>query len=181
MKNSKTKKLTTVGMLCALAYVAVAVGRVPVVLFLKYDPKDVVVVIGGLIFGPLTSLAMALTVSVVEMFTISSTGLWGCLMNTISSCSFACTAAFFYQRHRTKRGGMTALACGWASQIAIMMLWNWLVAPIYMGYPREAVEALLFTAFLPFNVLKGGLNAGITFLIYKPVVTALRRLQLVEK
>lgn len=181
MKNSKTKKLTTVGMLCALAYVVVAVGRIPVVLFLKYDPKDVVVVIGGLIFGPLTSLAMALTVSVVEMFTISSTGLWGCLMNTISSCSFACTAAFFYQRHRTKRGGMTALACGWASQIAIMMLWNWLVAPIYMGYPREAVEALLFTAFLPFNVLKGGLNAGITFLIYKPVVTALRRLQLVEK
>lgn len=181
MRNNRTTKLTTVGMLCALAYIAVAVGRIPVVLFLKYDPKDVVIVIGGLIFGPLTSLMMALTVSVIEMFTISSTGLWGCLMNTISSCSFACTAAFFYQRHRTKRGGAAALGCGWACQTAVMMLWNWLVAPIYMGYPREAVEALLFTAFLPFNLLKGGLNAGITFLIYKPVVTILRRLQLVKK
>lgn len=180
MKNSKTKKLTTVGMLCALAYVAVAIGRIPVVLFLKYDPKDVVIVIGGLIFGPLTSLVMTLTVSVIEMFTISSTGVWGCMMNILSSCSFACIAAFFYKRHRTKPGAVKALACGWACQIAVMMLWNWLVAPIYMGYPREAVEALLLTAFLPFNLLKGGLNAGITFLIYKPVVTALRRLQLVE-
>lgn len=181
MKNSRTRKLTTVGMLCALAYVAVAFGRIPVVLFLKYDPKDVVIVIGGLIFGPLTSFVMTLTISVIEMFTISSTGLWGCLMNTISSCSFACTAAFLYQKYHTRRGAVAALGCGWACQIAVMMLWNWLVAPIYMGYPREAVEALLLTAFLPYNLLKGGLNAGITFLIYKPVVTTLRRLHLVEK
>lgn len=180
MKNNRTKKLTTVGMLCAFAYVAVALGRIPIVLFLKYDPKDVVIVIGGLIFGPLTSLTMALIVSFVEMLTISSTGLWGCVMNVISSASFACTAAFVYKKHRTKRGATAALAAGWGCQIAVMMLWNWLVAPIYMGYPREAVEALLLTAFLPFNLLKGGLNAGITFLIYKPVVTALRRLHLVE-
>ena len=181
MKNSRTKKLTTVGMLCALAYIAVAVGRIPVVLFLKYDPKDVVIVIGGLIFGPLTSLAMAVIVSVVEMVTISSTGVWGCMMNMISSCSFACTAAFLYKRHHTRSGAVAALVCGVACQIAVMMLWNWLAAPVYMGYPREAVEALLLTAFLPFNFLKGGLNAGITFLIYKPVVTTLRRLNLVER
>lgn len=37
MNISKTKKLTTIGMLCALAYVAVVVGRIPLVLFLKYD------------------------------------------------------------------------------------------------------------------------------------------------
>lgn len=180
MKNSRTRKLTTVGMLCALSYVAVAVGRIPVILFLKYDPKDVVIVIGGLIFGPLTAFAMSVIVSVVEMLTISSTGLWGCMMNMISSCSFACTASFFYKRHRTRTGAVAALAVGWGCQIAVMMLWNWLAAPIYMGYPREAVEALLLTAFLPFNLLKGGLNAGITFLIYKPMVTTLRRLHLVE-
>ena len=42
--GSKTKKLTVTGMLCALAYTATAVGRVPMVLFLKYDPKDIVIV-----------------------------------------------------------------------------------------------------------------------------------------
>ena len=39
---------------------------------------------------------------------------------------------------------------------------------------------MLFTAFLPFNVIKGGLNAAITMLLYKPVVTALRRSHLIE-
>ena len=39
--NVKAKRITTIAMLCALAYVVMAVGRVPVVLFLKYDPKDV--------------------------------------------------------------------------------------------------------------------------------------------
>lgn len=39
---------------------------------------------------------------------------------------------------------------------------------------------LLLPAFLPFNVIKGGLNAGIALLLYKPVVTALRRSHLAE-
>ncbi len=56
-----------------------------------------------------------------------------------------------------------------------MMLWNYLIAPIYMGYSREAVAKLLIPAFLPFNLLKSGLNAGFTFLLYKPITTALRR------
>ena len=89
MNISKTRKLTATGMLCALAYVAVLVGRIPLVLFLKYDPKDVVIVIGGFIFGPLTSLAVSLIVSVVQMVTISANGILGCMMNVISSCSFA--------------------------------------------------------------------------------------------
>ena len=38
--NSKTKKITTIGMLCAITYVIMAVGRIPVILFLKYDPSD---------------------------------------------------------------------------------------------------------------------------------------------
>ena len=180
MNISKTKKLVTIGMLCALAYVAVVVGRIPLVLFLKYDPKDVIIVIGGLIFGPLTSFAIAVIVSVVEMFTISGTGIWGCIMNIISSCSFACTAAFIYKKKHKLSGAILALLCGLSCQVAVMMLWNYLFAPIYMGYPREAIVGLLLPAFLPFNLIKGGLNAALTLLLYKPVVTALRRSNLIE-
>lgn len=49
------------------------------------------------------------------------------------------------------------------------------ITPLYMGYPREAVVQLLLPAFLPFNALKAGLNAGFTFLLYKPVITSLRK------
>lgn len=34
--NNNTKKITTMAMLSAIAYVVVVVGRIPVVLFLKY-------------------------------------------------------------------------------------------------------------------------------------------------
>lgn len=180
MNISKTKKLTTIGMLCALAYVAVVVGRIPLVLFLKYDPKDVIIVIGGFIFGPLTSFAITVIVSVVQMFTISGTGILGCIMNIISSCSFACTAAFIYKKKHKLSGALLGLFCGWSYQVVVMMLWNYLISPIYMGYPREAIVELLIPAFLPFNLIKGGMNAAITMLLYKPVVTALRRSNLIE-
>lgn len=180
MNISKTKKLTTIGMFCTLAYIAAAVGRVPLVLFLKYDPKDVIIAIAGLIYGPLASLTVTVTVSVIQMVTTSSTGIIGCIMNMISSCSFACPAAFVYKRKRKLSGAILGICIGWGCQIVIMLLWNYLIAPMYMGYSREAVAELLFTAFLPFNVIKGGLNAAITMLLYKPVVTALRRSHLIE-
>ncbi len=180
MNIRKTKKLTTIGMLCALAYIAVLVGRIPVILFLKYDPKDVIIVIGGFLFGPSVSLAVTLIVSVAQMFTISGTGILGCVMNVVSSCSFACTAALVYQKRHRLSGAVLGLLSGLICQVAVMMLWNYLIAPIYMGYPREAVAALLLPAFLPFNLIKGGLNAAITLLLYKPTVTVLRRSNLIE-
>ena len=180
MNISKTKKLATIGMLCTLAYAAAVVGRIPLVLFLRYDPKDIIIVTAGFIFGPVTSLAVAVVVSLVQMFTVSGTGILGCIMNIISSCSFACTAAFIYKRKHKQSGAILGLFCGWACQVAVMMLWNYLIAPIYMGYPREAIVELLVPAFLPFNLIKGGLNAAVTVLIYKPVVTALRRSNLIE-
>lgn len=48
--NSKTKRVTTIGMLCAITYVTMVVGRIPIILFLKYDPSDVIVIWAAL-FG----------------------------------------------------------------------------------------------------------------------------------
>ncbi len=173
--NNQTKKLTTVGMFCALAYATTVVGRVPLVLFLKYDPKDIIIAISGLIFGPFTSFSVALIVSLVEMFTISENGILGFLMNVISSCSFACTAAFIYKKNPKPSGAIGGLLCGWGCMVLVMLLWNYLIAPLYMGCPREAVAELLIPAFLPFNLIKGGFNAAITMILYKPIVMALRR------
>lgn len=178
--NQTTKKLTTTGMLCALAYIAMAVGRVPIVLFLKYDPKDVIIATGGLIFGPLTSFTIALAVSFVEMFTISENGILGFMMNVISSCSFACTASFVYRKRQNLSGAVAGLMCGWVCMVTAMLFWNYLIAPIYMGYSREDVAKLLLPAFLPFNLIKGGLNATITLLLYKSVFSALKRTRLIE-
>lgn len=167
--NHTTRKLTMTAMLCALAYTAAAAGRVPLVLFLKYDPKDVVIVIGGFLFGPGASCSIAGIVSLMEMFTISENGFLGFLMNVVSSCSFACTAAWFYRKRRDWSGAVCGLLCGWGCMVGVMLLWNYLLAPVYMGCSRQAVVELLIPAFLPFNLIKGGFNALIAALLYKPM------------
>lgn len=50
-EKERTRRLTVMGLLCAVAYVIVAVCRIPIVSFLKYEPKDVVIVIGGFLYG----------------------------------------------------------------------------------------------------------------------------------
>ena len=129
--NSKTKKLAVMGMLCALAYAAAALGRIPLALFLKYDPKDIVIALGGFLFGPLSAFSIAALVSLAEMLTVSETGVWGLVMNVISSGSFACTAAFVYRKKGGTTGAATGLLCGWACMVSAMMFWNYLIAPLY--------------------------------------------------
>lgn len=60
----------------------------------------------------------------------------------------------------------------------LMLLWNYLITPLYMHTARADVAAMLVPVFLPFNLLKGCLNATITVLLYKPVVQGLRHAHL---
>lgn len=175
MIESKTKKLTRVAMLSALAFAAVLFIKIPMVLFLEYDPKDVIITIGGFIWGPSTSFAVAIVTAFVEFLTISEDGIIGLIMNIISICSFCCTAAFIYKKDRTLRGSIIGLITGTIVLTAVMIVWNYLVTPIYMGIPRSEVVKLLAPAILPFNLIKGGIDSAIILLIYKPIVSALRR------
>jgi len=45
-----------------------------------------------------------------------------------------------------------------------------------MKVPRPMVEGMLLPVFLPFNALKAGLNSALFLGLYKPLVTALRKL-----
>ena len=56
--RQKNKKLVSMAMLCALAYLVMLVGRIPIVLFLKYDPKDIVIAIGGFLYGPVSAFVI---------------------------------------------------------------------------------------------------------------------------
>lgn len=179
-KKFSVKKLVLLAMLAAMAYVIVSLVRIPVVLFLKYEPKDVVITIGGFLLGPVAAFVTSLVVSLLEMVTISETGPIGCLMNLISTCAFSCTAAFIYKRKHTLGGAVSGLAIGGAFMVITMLLWNWLITPLYMGVERSAVEGMLLPVFLPFNTLKAGLNSAMVLLLYKPLVTALRKTGLVE-
>lgn len=112
--------------------------------------------------------------AVAETLTVSDTGPIGLLMNVLSTCSFVCPAAFIYKRNRTLRAAILGLASGCLAATSVMLLWNYLIVPLYQGIPREVVAGMLIPAFLPFNLIKTGLNATLTLIIYKPLVKALR-------
>ena len=179
--NQQTKKLTLAAMFAALAVVAVAVGRVPVVLFLKYDPKDIFITLSGLILGPLYAFAVTLVSSIIEMLILSDTGVIGLVMNIVSSCAFALPVAIIYKKKKSLKGAGIGLLIGVVTMVAVMLIWNYAITPLYMGVARADVAAMLIPYFLPFNLIKGGLNAAITFLLYKPVIGALRRAHLVPE
>jgi len=167
-----------IAMLSAFAFVVMAVGRVPIMsipgLTLKYDPKDIVIITGGFLYGPAAAACISVLVSFIEMVSASETGPIGMLMNIVSSCSFAITAAVIYKYKRTLAGAVIGLVCGVLLTAFMMVLWNYLITPLYLGIPRAAVAPHLMPFFLPFNLIKGGTNAAATIIIYKPATNILK-------
>ncbi|MBQ5346646.1 MAG: ECF transporter S component [Ruminococcus sp.] len=185
---SMTKSDNRVKTLCALAMLtAIAIAcdfflRIPNIGgFLTYEPKDVILVIGAFIFGPVEGIVMALVVCVVEMLTISTTGIIGLVMNFLASAVFIGVSSVIYHRNKKMSRAILGLLAGSVSMIAIMLLWNYIVTPIYMGIPREAVLGLFVPVLIPFNALKAGLNTALALFLYKGVVTALRKTGLVSE
>ena len=127
---------------------------------------------------PLSAAVISIVVALVEMFTVSDTGPIGLVMNVLATCSFCCTASFVYKKLRTRKGAVIGLTAGTLALTAVMLLWNYLITPLYMGIPRETVAGMLPTVFLPFDLVKGGLNMALILVLYKPVVTALRKARL---
>lgn len=172
-----TKTIVSLAMLTGIAYIVMLLSKLmPSVMFLDFDFKDVVICIGGFTFGPMAAAILSILVAFIEMITISTTGPIGFVMNALATCAFCCTASFVYKKLHTKKGAVLGLGIGVVCLVAVMLLWNYLITPLYMtGFSRADVAALLPTLFLPFNLAKGGMNMAATLLLYKPVVTAMRK------
>ena len=180
--NERIKSLCSMAMLTAIAIVADILIRIPNIGgFLTYEPKDVVLTIGAFIFGPVAGILMALVVCLIEMVTISTTGIIGFVMNFLASGVFIGVASVIYFKKKNLSRAIIGLVASTLSLIVVMLLWNYIMTPIFFGMPREAVLGMFLTLLIPFNAIKGALNSALTLLLYKGVVTALRKSGLVPK
>lgn len=182
MSNStyRTKILVLCAVFTAMSYAVTSACRIipNVGGFLSFDFKDAVICIGAFLIGPVAGIVITIVSSFLEMVTYSTTGPYGFFMNVVATCAFFAPAAFFYQKKRTQKSAILGLICGTAALTATMLLWNYILTPLYFGLPRAQVVAMLPTLILPFNLVKGALNSVITLLTYKPIVRALRRANL---
>lgn len=181
--KTNTKKLVLTAMFTALAFVVAILIHFPVIPiapFLKFDPKDVIIVIAGFIMGPIPAAIISCISALLEFFARNDSGVIGLAMNAIASVSFCCTAAVIYKKAHTIKGAVLGLIAGTLVMTILMLLWNYILTPIYSGISREAVLELFFPALIPFNLLKGIVNSALTMLLYKPLVMALRKARLVD-
>ena len=174
-KNAqKIRRMVVIGMFAAMAYVAMLVIHIKVS-FLTLDVKDAVITLCGLYFGPLSALIISVIVPLVELITVSDTGLYGLIMNIFGSVSFSVTASLIYKWKKSFFGAILALASAAFAMTGVMMLANLVVTPYFMGVDVTAVRGMIPTLLLPFNLLKAIVNVGVVLLLYKHLSTALRK------
>ena len=177
MKKDKIRAIAITGMITAVAFLITFVFRFKVS-FLTFDFKDAFIALLALMYGPLYGVASAAIVALLEFLTVSDTGVYGLIMNFLSSAAFASVCGLFYRYKRTLSGAVTGSIFAVFVMTAVMLLANVFITPFYMGVPRSVVIGMLPSLLLPFNLIKGVVNAAITMIIYKPVSSVFKKVGL---
>ena len=177
-KSVKLKKISASAMLCALAFLCMFVFRIKVS-FLTFDAKDAVISIISLMFGPLYGVMSAAIVAFLEFISVSDTGVYGLIMNFLSSGTFALTCGIIYKYKKSFSGAILGLSISVFSVTAVMLLANLFITPYFMGADRSVVISMIAPLLLPFNLTKAAMNAAITLAIYKPLTTGLKKTGLI--
>lgn len=193
MKQKKVmnaKTIALIGMFGALAAVLESV-QFPVPFappFYNLDFAEVPVLIGAFALGPVPAVMIELIKNLLKLLIRGTSTMYvGELANFIGGVIFVVPAALIYQRKKTKKTAMTALSAGVLLSIVGAVVINCAVTlPFYakvafggidniiaMGTKVNPAITNLYTfaifAIVPFNLLKSGLNAVATALVYKHV------------
>ncbi|MGL5172507.1 MAG: ECF transporter S component [Olsenella sp.] len=169
-----TRRIAMTALLCAVAAICtlfVEVPIVPGVAWLKYDPSGIVALVAGLVFGPATGAVVSIVSYLPHIATAS--GFWGMLMAVAATFSLVMPAALVYRRDHSRKGLVIGLAIGAVVSVAVCIVMNLVVTPIYARMSVSDVAALIVPALLPFNVAKVAINCVVTALILEPVSKAL--------
>jgi len=178
MKNTNTRKLTVLAMICSLGFVSMFFFRFNVG-FLTFDFKDAVMSVSALIYGPLAGVICTLAVALLESVTVGDTGIYGLIMDILSSSAFLVSCGLVYKYKRSFNGAIIAAVSAVFAVTAIMAVANIFITPYYMGVKTADVIAMLPTLLLPFNFCKGLMNASVMLLIYKPISRILKKAKLI--
>lgn len=170
-KKISTIKLAKMAMMVAISCVLVLLIRIPYppAPFLQYDPADIPIFITTFAFGPIAGLFVTIVVSFIQAFALAGNGLYGFLMHVLATGAFVIVAGLLYRHKKSKREAVIALVVGVLVMTAVMCAANLIVTPLFLGVPRAAVIPMILPIIVPFNLLKGGLNALVTFLLYKRI------------
>ena len=177
--SDSTRTIAGISVFSAFAFCVALVTNIPVG-FLTFDAKDTIITIASFIYGPVSAVIMSAITAIMEAITVGNTGPWGALMDFISTASFTVTASLIYKYKRNLTGAIVSLGSAAVIYVAVMMVANLLITPIYMKVPLSVVKGMILPTLLPFNIGKALMNGALVMLIYKPVAKLTRHVGLAE-
>ena len=175
---SVARRITLTAVFAALAFSAIFVFRFNVGNFLTFDLKDSIITLSGLLLGAPTAFSVSLLVALLEFTVDNDTGWYGLVMNFASSATFSVVCAAVYRYRKKLSGAILGLILAVLTMVLVMLSLNLLITPLYTGFPRAQVIGMIPTMLLPFNVIKGSVNAALVLILYKPVRRALHAARL---
>ncbi|WP_297376355.1 ECF transporter S component [uncultured Helcococcus sp.] len=160
--------------------------------FMTVDFADIGTLMSGFILGPVSGVLTVILKNLINlMLNGTTTAYVGELSNTIIGISFVLVSSLVYNRKKTMKGALLGLGLGILVMTAIATLSNYfIIFPMYgkiMGknldefaqfVPLESVKNfkdMLVISIIPFNLVKGFLNALVTFLTYKKVSRLMKK------
>lgn len=164
-----TRVLVTIALLCAISVLLsfVEFPLLPGVTWLKFDASIMPAAVCGFAYGPVAGLACGIISMVAHGILFAD--FTGAVMNILVVIGFILPSALVYKRVHTLAGAIGGLALGIVFAVAMAVVGNLLVTPAWLGVPLDAVVAMIIPILIPFNLLKGLLNAILTLLVYKAI------------
>jgi riboflavin transporter FmnP len=160
MESKKLRVLALAGMLAAVGYVLqlFEFPLLPAAPFLKFDFGDVAVFIAGSAMGPTAAVLTAVVKGILwALIGRGADGWVGAGMNTVTVIAFALPVAFL-ARSRKTWVKVAAAGLGVVVMTVVMAGVNLVVDPWYFKMPIATVKAIIVTAIIPFNLLRGLIN-----------------------
>ena len=177
-KRFSTKKLVTLALFTALTYVIsmLSFPIFPATPYLKLDFGNVFILLSGFLFGPIEAIAVCLVKEVLSLINSSSGGV-GELANFIMTSSYVLLPAIVYRYRKGLKVVLLSLVGACAIGTVVATLTNrFIVFPLYMGDKAPAVFTSVFWFVVGFNLIKTVAISAVTFLLYKRIPGALKRL-----
>jgi len=177
-KGNTIEKTVILAMLAAISVIVVYFVHIPILPsapFLEYDPADVPILLASIIVSPWWAILLTVVVSVLQGMMISGINL-GIIMHIVATASAALVCGLIYRRKRNFLSALLGLISAVAIATAVMIPMNYFITPIHVGMARSIVAQMIPTVFIPFNLIKFGLNSLVTLLLFKPITIALNKL-----
>lgn len=172
-QKRQTRILVHSAMWTALSVVLIMLVQIPLFAsapWMKYDMADVPVIIASLYLGPVSGLLILAAVSLIQALYFGGDGIVGFLMHFIASGCLVFLTAFIYQKKQTLGGLILGLLVGAAAMVAMMVPMNFIFTVHFFGVPMDMVKTMMVPVIIPFNAIKAGLNAVISFAVYQMLV-----------